>query len=257
MNTYKFKGLTLEMYDSIQDLPVVRFQMFNLNAMIDAGIGSDLSAYDNHVNKAIRFIDIDDKDSAKKEIRNKQQSVHFIMANVSPEYKCFAAMIYKIDGREILDSDLVGNGVDEIMKELSSKKFSIKNFRTVLSDLKKKIQFETSLIFPSLVDETSAKVAYVKLKTRTDLLLEGVKIGFEKVQEKIQQLDDFILSLNKPQNYGGSEGLEVAMIKNFESTCTLFEFHNLSNNPKGLTTLSFLEKTAALKEILKNRKKSK
>jgi len=255
MTKYKFNGLTLEMYDSIQELPILRFQMFNLNAMLDAGIGSDLSAYNNHCNKVVRFIDLEDKESAKREIQNKNQNLHFIMMNVSPEYNCFAAMIYKINGREILDSDLLGDGVQNIMAELSAKRFSIKKFRNVLSGIKKKIEFETSQFFPNLVDQTNAKVVYGKLKIRTDLLLEGIQKGFEKVDEQIRELDNFILSVNKPNKYTGVDGLEVSMIKNFESTCTLFQYHRLSNNPKKLTTLSFLEKTAALKEILKNLKK--
>lgn len=255
MKKAKFNGHVLELYDSIQELPVTRFQMYNLNTMLDAGIGSDLSAYDQHVNRSVQYINAGQKESAITELRNKQQSVHFIMSNTSPEYNSFCAMIYKIDGREILDEDLTESGVQEIMKELGRKKFSIFDLRRIMKYIKKKIEFETQQFFPNLIDDTIAKELFGKLKIRTDYLLEGIQKGFDKYEEHIKKIDDYILSLNKPQNYSGAKGLEVTMIKNFEQTCTLFEFHKLSIQPKKLTTLSFLEKTVALKQLLKKHKK--
>ena len=85
------------------------------------------------------------------------------------------------------------------------------------------------------------------------LVLEAIQTGKEGIAEQIAEIDDFLFSSIKTGVYHGSTGLEVQMIKNFESTCTLLEFHKLSSNPKRLSTLAFHEKTIALKQLLKKK----
>lgn len=256
MKEYKFNGHALEVYDSIQDIPVTRFQQFNLNVMIESGIGSDLSSYDQHTNSIIRMIQSGKSEDAIKELRNRQQNLHFIMNNVSPKMTAFAAVLHRLNGRIIQESELNEEGIKKIIEELGSVKVSVSFVDKILSAVKKKIEFETEQFFPNLIDDSSSKEFYTKLKLRTMYVLDGVVNGIEKFEEKIKDLESTIFSMIKPKVYHGHQGLEVQMITNFENTCTLLEFHNLSSDPKKLSALAFLTKTISLKQLLKKNKKS-
>ena len=57
----------VRLYDSIDDLPMERFHRYNKMLLIDAGLGSDISAMDAHVEKVVRFMRGGDIDSAAKD----------------------------------------------------------------------------------------------------------------------------------------------------------------------------------------------
>ena len=44
------------MYDSIEELPIVRFQKYNKMLMLDAGLGSDVTALDGHLARVSEYI---------------------------------------------------------------------------------------------------------------------------------------------------------------------------------------------------------
>ena len=49
MKTVQIKGMDVELYNSIEDLPIMRFHKYNKMLLIDAGIGSDLADFDRHM----------------------------------------------------------------------------------------------------------------------------------------------------------------------------------------------------------------
>ena len=55
MKTVQIKGMNVEIYDSIEDLPILRFHKYNKMLLVDAGVGSDLADFDRHIEKAIRY----------------------------------------------------------------------------------------------------------------------------------------------------------------------------------------------------------
>ena len=55
MKTVQIKGMSVEIYDSIEDLPILRFHKYNKMLLVDAGVGSDLADFDRHIEKAIRY----------------------------------------------------------------------------------------------------------------------------------------------------------------------------------------------------------
>ena len=56
MKEIKFNGHFLEMYDSIEELPIGQFQEYNRYILIDAGIGSNLDDSTSHIMTAARYI---------------------------------------------------------------------------------------------------------------------------------------------------------------------------------------------------------
>lgn len=252
MKTIKFNGHVLKIHDSIQGLSITRFQKYNLNVLIDSGIGSDLNSIDTHIDRIARTISKDIPESLQ-ELTNFQQNIHFVMSKTSPEMNSFVVLIDELNGRKITEEDLTEEGIKDIIEELGRKRFSYENMKTVLKRIKKKFDFEFETFFPELTDSATMKEYYTQLKRRTILVIESIISEKEGLEEQIASIDDFLFSKVKAGVYYGSKGIEVQTIRNFESTCTLLEFHKLSAAPKQLSTLAFYEKTVALKQVLKKK----
>ena len=253
MSKIKYNSHTIELYDSIQDLPITRFQKYNLNLMIDAGIGSDVNDFNQRIN-TISALMTRDVESAHKELVNIQQNLQFIMSQTSPVMNSFVVLIKKIDGREITDDDLTDEGIKSIIEELGRKKFKYMQMSDFLTVIKKKFDFELETFFPKRSDNVVTKEFYSKLRHRTSLVLKSVIESNEEIENKINEISEFFLSKIKPKQYHGHSGLEVQAIKNFEQTCILLLQHNVTDTPKKMTTLSFFQALETLHEQLKKQK---
>ena len=84
MKKVEFNGNELEMYDSIQDLPIGRYQKYNLNVLIDAGIGGDLNGFRERIETIKKLVN-SDVVKATKEVDNLLNNVMFVMSELSPE----------------------------------------------------------------------------------------------------------------------------------------------------------------------------
>ena len=56
MVTTKIGKHTVEMHDTIEELPVVRFHKYQKLLLIDAGVGADITAFDQRLEKARLFL---------------------------------------------------------------------------------------------------------------------------------------------------------------------------------------------------------
>ena len=78
MRKTELNGHKVSVYDGIDELPMRRFHKYNMLLMVDAGIGGDLSALDNHLERVAAYVRNDRKEEAGKEIENLRQSVWMI-----------------------------------------------------------------------------------------------------------------------------------------------------------------------------------
>lgn len=255
MKVFRYNWHTVEVYDSIQDTPVTRFQAYNLNAMLDAGIGSDMDSFVRHRVKAIQFAQAGDLESAEREFVNMEMNLAFIMSNTSPEMQSFASLVKSIDGEAV--EDISEDGIKATIARLGKKEFTLRMLREGLSHIKKKFDYEFSMFFPNLANDAKVSQMYLTLKNRSLLILQSIITGQKKLLEEAQVLEMEILTAMKPKQYYGADGLEVKMINNFPVTCTMLEANGLSANPKGLTALEYLRKVEILKDIIKQRLKQK
>lgn len=256
MMTLKFNGHTIEVYDSLQELPITRFQMYNLNLLIDGGIGSDLNAFNQHIHNVSRLMSRD-QEAAQRELINLQQNVQFIMSKTSPEMNAFVVMIRKINDREITDDDLTDEGIKKIIADLGKKRLTVLQMKDVLKAIKKKLDQEFDTFFPNLTDSATVKEFYSKLRHRTSLILKSIRMTSKEIEQQIADIDEFFFSRIKPKQYHGREGLEVNMIKGFEETCILLTQYRAADDPKKMTTLAFYQALDVIKQQLKQRKKQK
>ncbi len=56
MKKVKLNGHKVVIYDSIDELPIVRFHKYSKMLLVDAGVGSDINDCDAHIERATRYI---------------------------------------------------------------------------------------------------------------------------------------------------------------------------------------------------------
>lgn len=252
MRTVKLAGKTVELYDDIESLPMLRYHKYNKMLLIDAGVGSDLADFDKHIEKAMRLAKGKTPQLAVTELENLRQNVYFIQSEVSPRYLAFAALVKSIDGTPC--EDLTDDGLQKVLKKLSTA--TNKEVTAQLDAVKKKIDEELHLYFPRLFDDANVKEYFDILKQRTVKVLKTVIDGnaTEEDAKEIDRLTGELITYFNPQCFSGSESVEIQHDKNFERMCLLLS-ENLHINPKTYTVLEYYNAFEYLKEMAKKASK--
>ena len=82
MKTVKIGKHTVELYDTIEELPVTRFHKYQKCLLVDCGIGSTIEDFDKHIEKARRFLMLNDPANAQKELEN----LHHLLQVIYKQY---------------------------------------------------------------------------------------------------------------------------------------------------------------------------
>lgn len=133
----KHNSHTVELYDSIEDLPITRNHKFNKYLMMDAGLGSDMDSVDKHIGELMVMNQKGDKAFVHNKLVNLRQNIYFIMQNVSPKMLAFAVLVKTIDGKEY--NDISENGLQKVVDILGNKGFIFKSVVLWLDECKKKL----------------------------------------------------------------------------------------------------------------------
>lgn len=223
----------VQVYDSIDEMPIVNFQKYNKYLLIDSGIGSDADDIDAHIVKIAKFIKANNNKKALQELQNMRQNMYMVNNEISPKYLAFAALIHSIDGKEV--NDLSNDGLKKLLQDLKDIKHS--KIIDFLLWLKKKVTSELETYFPSGFVNSKEKEAYDKLKNRTLLVLDSI-INDTDNTEQIELIDTMMLNMYTPKVFIGSESVEVKYDKQFESTCLLIA-QKTNMDARKMTVLQF------------------
>lgn len=234
MRTATIGRHTVEFYDAIDELPVVRYHKFQKLLLIDAGVGADISAFDARTERARRFLATGQYDEAAKEFDNLRQCVYLIQQEISPKHLAFAALVTKLDGREC--TDLSDDALAGVANEL--KDAAIIEVDTAVEAVKKKIDEGLMMYFPRLFQDPSVKEYHDLLRKRTLAVLEGIVKGELNPEAAADALTAQVLTYIKPKVYAGAEGFEVQYDRQFETLCLALS-ENLHVTPKAYTVLEF------------------
>lgn len=249
MKTFILNKKVVKVYDSIDEMPIVNFQKYNKYLLIDSGIGSDIDSVDEHLVKLAKLIKTDIS-KANQELLNLRQNLHMIVSSISPKYLAFAALIHSVDGKVV--TDLSDDNLNRILNELKAVKHS--KLIDIIYRFKKKITEELDIYFHTFFDNPKEKEAYDRLKNRAILVLEGIVADKDNTKE-INEIDDYLFSLYKPQSFLGSESVEVKYDKQFESSCTLIA-QKTGLDAKSMTVLQFYSNLDTIKKQIDNEQKS-
>lgn len=244
MKTISIGSKVVKLYDSIDEMPIVNYQKYNKYLLIDAGIGSDIEAIDEHIVNLAKLINTDLK-KANQELQNLHQSLYMVSSQISPLYMAFAALIYSIDGEVI--SDFSDDNLKRIIASLKEAKHSVLN--NFIAWIKKKLCSEIEVFFPSEFSNIKDNAIYDKLKQRALLILQWIE-NDKDTSEEVAKIDAYLFSLHNPKSFQGASSIEVKYEKQFETLCLLIS-QKTGMNAKKMTVLEFYN---ALSNIEKQNK---
>lgn len=253
----KHNSFTLELYDSILETNAGRFQLYNSNVMLDAGVGGDLSGVEARIDAIARMIQANRKNDALTELANMRESIRFVVGHASPELRSFVVLIRKINGRRIRLSDLTEDGIERIREEINRSDIPMSKIRGFLKTVKAKFAAEFELLFQAHKTDPNVLEMFGALKTRTLLALENIRSPVEGLAEKLAELDAFILERITPKIYAGAKGLEVRTIQGFEEACILLRQFHVSDDPRRMSAYSFYQSLELLQAQAKSRSAQK
>lgn len=249
MKKVKLAKHDIEMYDSIESLPISRFHKFNKYLLVDAGIGSDIADFDSHIEKAIRFSRTK-PDKTIDELENLRQNVFMIQNELSPKHMAFCVMVCKIDGIEC--DDLSEEGIKKVMSVILDANAS--DVSEATEEIKKKLDLELSEYFPSVFDDSTAKEYFDQLRKRTIAILDEIIDGVDK-KDEIEELTNLLMTFSNPLKFAGKDSIEIEYDKNFENMCIMLS-QKLHINPKNYTVLEFYNAYEYLKKQIKQESKA-
>lgn len=248
MRTAQLGNHTVELYDGIDALPVLRFHAFNKMMLVDAGIGSDLNDWDAHAERVIRFITSDDKENAVKELDNMRQNIYLVQSGVAPRHLAFAALVKSIDG--VACDDLTTEGLKKIVEML--KDATDKEITAQTEAVKKKIDDELAVYFPGTQDDPKTKEYHDMMRRRAILQCDRIIEDTDKYDAEIDTLTTKLLTFSKPKTFSGKDSAEVQYDKQFENMCLIIS-KELNANAKAMTVLEYYNAFEFVKDMQKQK----
>lgn len=244
MKELKLNGHKVRIYDSIDTLPITRFHSYNRMLLVDAGVGSDISDFDNHIERMVRYIRKGDNDSAAKELENMRQNVYMIMSGQSVRDLSFACLVASIDDEPC--NDMSQEALQRIVETLGGATRG--ELTEAYQSAKKKIDNDLSLYFPSLFDDVTTREYYDIVKRLTLTNLERIADGdTTERKDMAEQLREKLVLFQKPKVFTGHDGLEVRHDKEFETMCLAIT-KETGRDAKRMTVLEYYNAYEYLRE---------
>ena len=252
MKKVKIGRHDVEIYDSIEELPMLRFHKYNKMLLIDAGIGGDLNDFDTRIEKARAYCSIKKNDLAIIELDNLRQTVYFIQSGISPKHLAFCVLIKSINGK--IHDDLSDDALQETLKLFSD--IPNNEMTAHMEAVKKKIDEELQMYFPDMFDDAAVKEYYDDLKKRTLLVLQQIISGeSDDAAEEIHKITLALITYNNPNIFSGPGNVEIQHDKSFEDMCLILS-QKLHVHAKSHTVLEFYNAFEYIKKMIKSEKKA-
>lgn len=248
MKKVKLGNHSLEIYDSIDELPMKRFHKFNKMMLVDSGVGSSLSDADAHLERIKAFIRVKKADEAMKEVDNLRTNLYFVISSISPKNLAFASLVKSLDGTEC--NDLSDDGLQDVVDKLGD--VTVTELNEEFDSVKKKIESDLLQYFPQMFDDSSAKEYFDLLRRRTLSVLDGIISG-KADENEIERITTELLVYSKPYLFSGAESAEVQFDKQFDKMCHIISYH-LNVSPKDYTVTEYYSAFDYIKEIIKAKK---
>lgn len=253
MVVVKIGNHTVEMYDTIEELPIVRFHKYQKMLLVDAGIGADIPAFDQRIERTRRFMAAGKADKAQQELENMRQCVFLIQNGINPKHRAFAALVTKIDGQECKDIS------DDALAAITAKLNDVpeSELTAQLDAVKKKIDGELMLYFPSLFNDSEVKEYYDILRKRTLEVLNGIVAGVQDPGNTtaVDKLTTALVTYSNPKLFSGPDGVEIQHDRQFENLCLVLS-EQLHVKPKDYSVLEFYNAFDFVKEKAKQAEKA-
>ena len=251
MKKMKLGEHSVVMFDSIEELPIVRFQKYNKMLMLDAGLGSDLTALDAHLARVGEFIKAGETDNAAREIDNLRQTLFNVQNGLTPHFMSLIPLMAEVDGEPL--TDLSDENIQRVYDRL--KDVTMKAYEGAASEVKKKIEEELKAYFNQGGESAASKEYYELMRRRALLMLDEIGDGRDR-SEEIRAIESRMVRSDKPRVFQGERNAEVLYDKNFVGCCIAIA-QNLNMDAKQMTVLEYYRAIEVLEEQQKEMKRKK
>lgn len=250
MKQVELNGHKVLLYTSIEELPIVRFHKYNKMMLVDAGIGSDLSAMDGHIERVVEYIRRGNRDEAATEMENLRQNVYMIIQQMSPKMLSFCCLVKEIDG--VSADDISDEGLKKVSELLSD--VSVREMTAQQDAVKKKIDDELTAYFPQVFNDNRGREFYDILKERIRVMLKCITDGdTEERKEEVERLTGNLVTFQKPRKFTGSNSTEIEYDREFDDMCLVIS-KETGTEAKRMTVMEYYN---AYLFITKERKRQK
>lgn len=253
MREIQLRKHTIQLYDSIDEMPVVRYHKFTQLMVLATGEGNDLEAIRTKIDSIVKMIDDGQPAKAKVEMLNLYQIFAFIDTAVDPKSLAFACLVKSIDGKE--ETDINDNRLHEIAGKIDQ--WATKAERDAATDsAKKKMERALRYYYPEHSESDGEGLALMTrmLRRRIERIQNGDDLN-EKDPE-LERLHKRLRMRIEPTNYLQYERQsDVA----FEQGCLAIT-GELHKDAKRMTVMEYhaaiklLEERAKEMDRAKNRK---
>ena len=249
MKKMKLGEHSVVMFDSIEELPIVRFQKYNKMLMLDAGLGSDLTALDAHLARVGEFIKAGETDNAAREIDNLRQTLFNVQNGLTPHFMSLIPLMAEVDGEPLTDlSDENIQAVYDRLKDVTHGQYNEE-----YDSVKKKIEDEIEKYFHQGGPSAESKEYYELVRRKALLQLEFVEKGIDH-DEEIREIDKQLVRFGKPMVFSGDKNREILYDKNFIGCCISIA-QNLNMDAKQMTVVEYYRAIEVIEEQQKDLKK--
>lgn len=142
MREVKINRHKVQMYDSIEEMPIWRYHKFTQMMVMSSGIGNNMHDIENKLREILTYIQ-QDKVKAQKEVENLYQCFVLINKGVNLPSRAMASLVYSIDG-EVCE-DMTSEGLERTAEKLRDIKQG--DMIELLQRVKKKLTKNCKRIF--------------------------------------------------------------------------------------------------------------
>ncbi|MEN6622147.1 MAG: hypothetical protein ABFD50_11425 [Smithella sp.] len=128
---------TIELFASIKELPITRYRLLQSLLIQESGIGSDMAAVDERLQRIIMFAASGKTDETKEEAMNLRYTFFSMLNKLNYKTKAFACFVWKINGVE--STDISDEGLNRTVKCIEDFGVSMEQLEGWFDDVKKKL----------------------------------------------------------------------------------------------------------------------
>ncbi len=235
----------IELFDSVHNLPVLRFQRFNKYQMQASEIGNTFADYDQRTVKIIQFLQKEMIKEAIQELENRRQTVFNAFNEFTPIGKSFSVLVKKIDDVEY--HDFSPDNLNRCIEHLERIGLSNEEAMNKLNEVKKKIETELMVYFPLFFPKNSNQEINILRKQRVEAMLEKMINPESHHVNAVFEIERELLEHDKPKIW--NVHVPGNMERNLEVEFQKFALMVAEGQPlETMTTMIFYSKAELLKE---------
>ena len=123
-------------YESLDDLPIKNYNLLQKYALIDLGIGSDLSDVVRHHTRFNQLLEVKDYESLYIENENLMINYNFLLSEKNIKGYVLASLLKEVEGTKVNVTD---DNIEEYVDKIENSTITIGQLESYTTVLKKKL----------------------------------------------------------------------------------------------------------------------